>query len=67
MRPFLDKIAEQLLQKFPKGMENVAVVLPSKRAIVFLKHYLSKRIKKPIFLPHFLSVEEFVEDLSDSK
>ena len=65
MRPFLDKIAERLLRKFPENMDNVAVVLPSKRAVVFLKHYLSKKIKKPIFLPQFFSVEEFVEELSD--
>ena len=45
MRPFLDKIAERLLKKFPKDMGNVAVVLPSKRAVVFLKHYLSKKLK----------------------
>ena len=67
MIPFLDKIAERLLKKFPKDMGNLAVVLPNKRAVVFLKHYLSKRIKKPIFLPHFFSVEEFVEELSGLK
>ena len=67
MRPFLDEIAERLLKKFPKDMGNLAVVLPSKRAVVFLKHYLSKKIKKPIFLPQFFSVEEFVEELSGLK
>ena len=67
MRPFLDKIAERLLIKFPKDMGSMAVVLPSKRAVVFLKHYLSKKISKPIFLPHFFSVEEFVEHLSGLK
>lgn len=65
MRPFLDKIADRLLRKFPEKMDNVAVVLPSKRAVVFLKYYLSKKIKQPIFLPQFFSVEEFVEKLSD--
>ena len=53
MNPFLDKIAERLLYKFPDDMENVAVILPNKRAIVFLKHYISKKITKPKFLPHF--------------
>jgi len=67
MRPFLDKIAERLLKKFPEDMGNVAIVLPSKRAIVFLKHYLSKKILKPFFLPQFFSVEEFVEHLSGLK
>ena len=64
MKPFLDKIAARLLKKFPTSMEGIAVVLPSKRAIVFLKHYLSQRIDKPIFLPQFYSIEEFTEKLS---
>ena len=64
MKPFLEKIADRLLGKFPESMEGVAVVLPSKRAVVFLKHYLSQKITKPIFLPEFYSIEEFTEQLS---
>ena len=64
MIAFLDKIADRLLKKFPENMEGVLVVLPSKRAVVFLKHYLSKKIKTPIFLPEFYSIEEFVERIS---
>jgi len=64
MMPFLAKIADRLLEKFPKSMEGVAVVLPSKRAVVFLKHYLSQRIGKPIFLAEFYAIEEFAEQLS---
>ena len=48
MIAFLDKIADRLLKKFPETMEGVLVVLPSKRAVVFLKHYLSKKIKPEI-------------------
>ena len=61
---FLDKIADRLLSKYPVSMEGVAVVLPSKRSVVFLKHYLSQKIKHPIFLPDFYSIEEFTEKLS---
>ncbi|MBT5089477.1 MAG: hypothetical protein HOM24_00185 [Flavobacteriales bacterium] len=64
MIAFLDKIADRLLNKFPVSMEGVSVVLPSKRAVVFLKHYLSQKIKQPIFLPDFYSIEEFTEKLS---
>jgi len=64
MKPFLEKIADRLLRKFPTSMEGLAVVLPSKRAVVFLKHYLSQKIDKPIFLPEFYSIEEFIEQLS---
>jgi len=64
MKPFLEKIADRLVLKFPNRMEDVAVVLPSKRAVVFFKYYLSKNISKPIFLPKFYSIEEFIEDIS---
>lgn len=67
MKPFLEKIAERLLSKFPQNMDEVAVVLPSKRSVVFFKHYLSKKIIKPVFLPKFFSIEEFIEDVSALK
>ena len=50
MKAFLEKISERLMKKFPDSMENVAIVLPSKRSVIFLKSYLSKLIDKPIFL-----------------
>lgn len=65
MQYFLDKIAERLIKKFPNNMQKVAVILPNKRAIVFLKHYLSKYIDQPKFLPHFFSIDEFVFYLSE--
>ena len=67
MKPFLEKIAERLVEKYPKNMEDIAIVLPSKRSVIFLKSYLSKLINKPIFLPQFFSVEEFVEEVSGLK
>tara|TARA_B100000902_G_C27317511_1_gene922278 strand:- start:1956 stop:4736 length:2781 start_codon:yes stop_codon:yes gene_type:complete len=67
MTPFLEKIAKRLILKYPKDMGKIAVVLPSKRSIIFLKKYLSENIKNPIFLPDFFTVEEFVESISGLK
>ncbi len=67
MKAYLELIAKRLVEKYPNNMDKIAVVLPSKRAIVFLKHYLSKEIKNPIFLPQFFSVEQFVEQVSGLK
>ena len=64
MKPFLKNIAERLVSKDYDNRQNIAVVLPNKRAVVFLKHYLSQLINKPIILPEFLSVEEFMQKLS---
>ena len=44
MKPFLEKIAERLIRKFPENMDSISVVLPSKRSVVFLKNYLSTKI-----------------------
>ncbi len=46
------------------NLEDLNFILPSKRASVFLKHHLSSLVEQPIFVPHILSIEEFVEDLS---
>ena len=67
MKPFLEKIADRLLKKFPEKMDSIAVVLPSKRSVIFLKKYLSEKITKPIFLPQFYSIEEFIEKISELK
>ena len=55
-----------LLDLSEKGLkfENLHFILPSKRAGVFLKHYISTLTTKPIFAPQILSIEEFVEELS---
>ncbi len=67
MKSFLEKIAERLVVKFPNSMEELAIVLPSKRSVIFLKSHLSRLIDKPVFLPQFFSVEEFIEELSGLK
>ena len=65
MTPFLEKIANRLLEKFPKKMDQVAIVLPSKRAIVFFKHYLAKKITEPSFLPDFFQLKSLLKTYQD--
>jgi hypothetical protein len=35
IKPFLEKIAERLLNKYPQSMEGIAVVLPQKELWFF--------------------------------
>lgn len=62
-------IKSVLLDLQDKGntIEKLFFILPSKRAGVFLKHHLSKIINTPVFAPHILSIEEFVEEMSGLK
>ncbi|MDB2462827.1 PD-(D/E)XK nuclease family protein, partial [Algibacter sp.] len=55
------------LQNDNQNFSELTFVLPSKRAGLFLKHQLSEVVKKTIFAPEILSIEEFVEDLSQIK
>ncbi|MGB0395474.1 MAG: PD-(D/E)XK nuclease family protein [Flavobacteriaceae bacterium] len=63
MKTFLDEIAEEIVNsKYP--FESVKVVVPSRRASLFLKNALARQIQKPAFAPEILSIENFVEELS---
>lgn len=55
------------LEKKQIDISTITLILPSKRAGVFLKHELATSLKKPIFSPTILSIEEFVEELSQLK
>ena len=66
MKSFLDEIAEEVINsKHP--FESIKVVVPSRRASLFLKNALARQIQKPAFAPDIVSIENFVEELSTLK
>nr|WP_321221425.1 PD-(D/E)XK nuclease family protein [uncultured Psychroserpens sp.] len=66
MRTFIDDVITDLLEK-GHDISQLTFILPSKRAGTFLKYAISKHVKKTIFSPLIVSIEEFVETLSDFK
>jgi hypothetical protein len=50
-----------------KGLDisKISFILPNKRAGVFLKDFISKHIKQTVFSPEILSIEAFIEALSE--
>ncbi len=66
MISFISKVLKTL-QSNNVNVSEVTFILPSKRAGNFLKHELSKLISTTIFAPEVLSIEEFVEVLSQLK
>lgn len=55
------------LSKERHNISEITFVLPSKRASLFLKYEISKATNTPVFSPEILSIEEFVENLSQLK
>jgi len=66
MTTFIFDVLEDLNKK-QKDLSSLSYILPNKRAGIFLKHQLLNVVEKTIFSPEILSIEDFVENLSDLK
>jgi ATP-dependent helicase/nuclease subunit B len=61
---FLRLVAEHIHKNYEDKLENLCIVLPNKRASVFLKKHLAKTYGKTTWLPAMHSAEEFIGMLS---
>lgn len=65
MNTFLEKTAQHLIDNYADNLSELCIVLPNKRAGLFLKQHISKLINQPIWLPEIIGTEELIERLSD--
>ena len=65
MQAFLEKTADYIYNKFGDDIGEICIVLPNRRAGLFLKKYLAKRIKKTIWSPAIFSSEDFIAEISE--
>ncbi len=56
---FLQRLASDLLDRFGNDLQHVAIVFNNKRPQLFLKKYLAEISGKPIWSPHFLTIQQF--------
>ncbi|MBA0885377.1 PD-(D/E)XK nuclease family protein [Flavobacterium undicola] len=61
---FLDKIAQVLIEKYSAKLANTIVVLPNKRAKIFLIEALKKQVSNNILAPEIISIEDFIQDIA---
>ncbi len=66
MQTFLEETLSTL-RKEHTDLSSLTLILPSKRAGGFLKNYLRETATKTNFSPKIISIEEFIEELSDLK
>ena len=66
MKPFLYELAESLYKKHHR-LEELTVVFPNRRAILYFRKHLSAILDKPVFSPRLLTIEDFIADLSELK
>lgn len=64
MPAFLEKFTEHIYSAYGNSIGDLCIVLPNRRAILYIRHYLSKMLDKTSFLPDFFAIEDFVAHCS---
>ena len=64
MEAFLKKVADHIFDNHRDHLNEVYVVVPNRRAALFLGKHLSAKTDVPIWSPQFYSIEDFVFKLS---
>ena len=59
--PFLKRLANHLLSTHSDNLDNVLVIIPNKRAAVYLQKHLSEKTQKPFFPPKITTINEWVD------
>jgi ATP-dependent helicase/nuclease subunit B len=67
MQVFLEKLALFVHQHYGANIQNLCLVLPNKRAKLFLKNHLASVYKQPIWAPTIFSIEDFIVELSGAE
>jgi hypothetical protein len=61
---FLEKIANVIIRDFSAKLAETTIILPNKRAKVFLIEALKQETNKTILSPEIISIEDFVQDVA---
>ncbi|PKH66579.1 PD-(D/E)XK nuclease family protein [Flavobacterium sp. ALD4] len=61
---FLDKIAQVLVENYSDKLSDTIVVLPNKRAKIFLIEALKRQVDVNILSPEIISIEDFIQDIA---
>ena len=67
MPKFLIKTAEYLYHQYGDAISEICIILPNRRAGLYLKKHLADLIKKTIWAPSVFSIEDFMIRLSHLK
>ncbi len=64
MRPFLQQVVEDLSQDRGNDLSKLTLVLPSRRAGLFVRKYIGERTERPTWAPEILTIEDFLRFLT---
>jgi ATP-dependent helicase/nuclease subunit B len=65
MQSFLEKTVDYLYEKYRDDISELCIVLPNRRAGLFLKTHFSKRLQKVFWSPEIYATEDFIALLAE--
>jgi CRISPR/Cas system-associated exonuclease Cas4 (RecB family) len=64
MQPLLETLAKHLVKSSPEGLSKTRIILPNRRAGLFLQRHLAMHIGKTSWAPRIYSISDFIEETS---
>jgi len=65
MKPFLKLVAEDIYKKFGDHLQNICIVFPNRRPILYFNKYLSEIVPHPVWAAQCTTISAFVQSLTD--
>nr|WP_314865258.1 PD-(D/E)XK nuclease family protein [uncultured Flavobacterium sp.] len=62
--PFLAKIAVVLIDNYSNKLSDTVVILPNKRAKVFLTEAIKNQVSQTVLSPEIISIEDFIQNIA---
>lgn len=67
MESFLEKTAKHIFDTYKDNLDDLCIVLPNRRASLFLRKHLASLIGKNIWSPQIYSIEDFIKHFSPAQ
>lgn len=61
---FLHHLAQEVLKDYSDNLSELTIILPNKRAKVFLLDELKSLVSNNVFAPEIISIEDFIQDVA---
>ncbi|MEZ4776097.1 MAG: PD-(D/E)XK nuclease family protein [Bacteroidia bacterium] len=61
---FLEIMVQQLKDEYGDAISDICIVVPTRRAVVFLRETLAKTYQKTLWAPRMVSIQDIIRELS---
>jgi hypothetical protein len=65
MDAFLKLVARDIYEKFGGNLQQICIVFPNRRSILYFNKYIAQIIEKPVWAPKCLTISEYIQQFSN--